>query len=52
VSVAEMLRRVLPMCSAYVRVNAFVAERDRFEFGLVSHALCAAIFALLKVGGG
>lgn len=46
---ADLVRRLFPTCKAYVRVNAFLEERERYEYGLVSHAFCQAIFSLLLV---
>ncbi|KAG5191839.1 Spc98 family-domain-containing protein [Tribonema minus] len=43
-----LAERMLPLCSCYVRVSRFVLDRSRSEFGLVAHALSAAMRLLLK----
>eukprot|EP00698_Gefionella_okellyi_P017487 TRINITY_DN511_c0_g1_i1.p1 TRINITY_DN511_c0_g1~~TRINITY_DN511_c0_g1_i1.p1 ORF type:complete len:695 (+),score=171.59 TRINITY_DN511_c0_g1_i1:242-2086(+) len=44
---ADLARKILPICKDYVRVQAFITERTNFEYGLVSHALCDALSNLL-----
>jgi hypothetical protein len=34
--------------TGYVRVNQFVMQRSRYEYGLVAHALVAAMKLLLR----
>jgi gamma-tubulin complex component 2 len=43
-----LVQRVLPLCTHYVQVSRLFDVRTRFEFGLVNHALCAAIRVMLK----
>lgn len=45
----EVARRIVPICSNYSLVVRFVEEKSYFKWGLVNHALCAAIRELLKV---
>ncbi|CAM9679069.1 unnamed protein product, partial [Phaeothamnion confervicola] len=45
---AYLAERVLPLCDDYVRVARFVADGARYERGLVTHALTAAVRALLR----
>lgn len=40
----------MPIGQHYVNISKFVASNDQFDLGLVSHALCAAIGTILKVG--
>ena len=47
-SLRELVKRVLPMCSNYSIVVRFVEEKSAFEYGLVNHALSAAMRNLLK----
>lgn len=42
------MNKILPLCSNYDAVQEFMAMHLHFEFGLVSHALCDAMRALLK----
>jgi gamma-tubulin complex component 2 len=39
---------MLPLCNNHEIIQAFVNAHSQFECGLVSHALCGAIRALLK----
>ncbi|KAG0324603.1 hypothetical protein BG000_002146, partial [Podila horticola] len=47
-SLRDMASRILPLASIYLSLEAFVELHSRFEYGFVSHALCAAIRGLLK----
>ncbi|KAI7823165.1 Spc98 family-domain-containing protein, partial [Gamsiella multidivaricata] len=47
-SLRDLVSRILPLASIYLSLEAFVELRSRFEYGFVSHALCAAIRNLLK----
>lgn len=47
-SMLFLVARCLPLCEHYSHVQAFVDQRSRFEYGLVNHALCAAVRVLLK----
>ncbi|EDO46105.1 predicted protein, partial [Nematostella vectensis] len=48
VSMNEMVHRILPVCSHYSTICRFIEEKSSFEYGLVNHALCAAMRTLLK----
>jgi gamma-tubulin complex component 2 len=50
-SLANLSERFLPLCSHVLAAEAFVARRGRPEFGRVSHALAAAMRALLREYG-
>ncbi|KAG0326622.1 hypothetical protein BGZ99_009294 [Dissophora globulifera] len=47
-SLRDLVSRILPLASIYLSLEAFVELHSRFEYGFVSHALCAAIRNLLK----
>ncbi|OZJ06164.1 hypothetical protein BZG36_00995 [Bifiguratus adelaidae] len=47
-SAADLVHRILPIATYYMSIDAFVELHSRFEFGFVSHALCAAIKKLTK----
>ncbi|KAG0361519.1 hypothetical protein BG005_008109 [Podila minutissima] len=47
-SLQDLASRILPLASIYLSLEAFVELHSRFEYGFVSHALCAAIRGLLK----
>ncbi|KAG0091455.1 hypothetical protein BGZ92_000657 [Podila epicladia] len=47
-SLHDLASRILPLASIYLSLEAFVELHSRFEYGFVSHALCAAIRGLLK----
>jgi len=48
ISYHELVHRILPMCSHYSNICRFIDSGSRFESGLVSHALCAAMRSMLK----
>lgn len=39
---------MLPLCQNHDTIQEFVNLHSQFEFGLVSHALCAAIRVIVK----
>ncbi|KAL8599173.1 hypothetical protein ACOMHN_007889 [Nucella lapillus] len=47
-SLHELVCRILPLCSSYSTVVRFIEEKSAFEYGLVNHALCAAMRSLIK----
>ncbi|KIK26209.1 hypothetical protein PISMIDRAFT_28596 [Pisolithus microcarpus 441] len=47
-SIHDLVERVLPLATYYTAISAFVESRSHLEFGLVNHALCAAIRDMLK----
>ena len=47
ISLAYLLRRVLPMVNAYTTVRRYVHTHTRYEYGMTCHALAAAIRSLL-----
>lgn len=44
-----MLDRILPLATYYTAIAAFIESRSHTDYGLVNHALCAAIRDMLKV---
>ncbi|XP_065054316.1 gamma-tubulin complex component 2-like isoform X2 [Rhopilema esculentum] len=48
VSYQELVHRILPICSFYSNICRFIDNGSRFESGLVSHALCAAMRSMIK----
>jgi hypothetical protein len=49
-SLADLVERVLPLGTYYTGITAFIEQRSHLDFGLVNHALCAAVRDMLKVG--
>ncbi|KAJ2956059.1 hypothetical protein NQZ79_g8038 [Umbelopsis isabellina] len=47
-SLRQLVEKLLPIATYYMSVDAFVELHSRFEFGTISHALCAALRSLLK----
>ncbi|KAL4063463.1 Spc98 family-domain-containing protein [Scleroderma citrinum] len=47
-SIRDLTERILPLATYYTAISAFVESRSHLEFGLVNHALCAAIRDMLK----
>lgn len=43
------MERVLPLGTYYTAISSFIEGRSHLDFGLVNHALCAAIRDMLKV---
>ncbi|CAG5121559.1 unnamed protein product, partial [Candidula unifasciata] len=48
ISVQELVKRILPICSNYSIVVRFIEEKSSFEYGLVNHALSSAMETLIK----
>jgi hypothetical protein len=48
-SLADLVERVLPLGTYYTGISAFIEQRSHLDFGLVNHALCAAMRVMLKV---
>ncbi|EGG07568.1 gamma-tubulin complex [Melampsora larici-populina 98AG31] len=47
-SLRELVERILPLASYYTSIDAFVEAHSHLDYGLVNHALCAAIRDVLK----
>ncbi|CAM9602626.1 unnamed protein product [Chrysoparadoxa australica] len=47
-SLVHLAMRLLPMCVEHLKVERFVSERCRHEYGMVGHALAAGMKLLLK----
>ncbi|CAH1800217.1 unnamed protein product [Owenia fusiformis] len=47
-SLGALVKRVLPLCANYSTVVRFIEEKSAFEYGLVNHALSAAMRTLIK----
>ncbi len=47
-SLGYLVGKFLPLCDSFVRVNAFVASRSQYDYGMVAHALSAGIRSLLQ----
>lgn len=47
-SLRDLVERVLPLATFYTAITTFVQARSHLDFGLVNHALCAAIRDMLK----
>lgn len=43
------MERIIPLGTYYTAITAFVEQRSHLDFGLVNHALCAAVRDMLKV---
>ena len=39
---------MLPLCADFVHVSNFVERHSRYEYGVTTHAFCAAIKLLLR----
>lgn len=48
-SLREVVERILPLATHYTAVLAFTELQNNIEYGLVNHALCAAIRDILHV---
>ncbi|KAH7926608.1 hypothetical protein BV22DRAFT_1086750, partial [Leucogyrophana mollusca] len=47
-SLRDMTERILPLGTYYTAISSFIESRSHLDFGLVNHALCAAIRDMLK----
>lgn len=47
-SLKELTLRILPICSAYSTIIRFVESRSMYHYGMVNHALAAAIKSLME----
>ncbi|KAE9402631.1 hypothetical protein BT96DRAFT_956235 [Gymnopus androsaceus JB14] len=47
-SVRDLVERILPLGTYYTAISAFIEHRSHLDYGLVNHALCAAIRDMLK----
>ncbi|KAJ3130082.1 Gamma-tubulin complex component 2 [Physocladia obscura] len=47
-SLASMIKRILPIASDFLFINNFMDSHSRFEFGKVSHALVAGMRGILE----
>ncbi|PVF93301.1 hypothetical protein CPB86DRAFT_715744 [Serendipita vermifera] len=47
-SLRDLVERIIPLATYYTSISAFVEMRSHLDYGLVNHALCAAIRDMLK----
>ncbi|KAG6902434.1 hypothetical protein C0995_016613 [Termitomyces sp. Mi166 len=47
-SLRDLVERILPLGTYYTAISSFLELRSHLDFGLVNHALCAAIREMLK----
>lgn len=47
-SLMDIVERILPMCQNFIRLEEFLEERGRYEWGMVNHAFCACVQKMLK----
>ncbi|KAI0288306.1 Spc98 family-domain-containing protein [Russula brevipes] len=47
-SIRDLVERVLPLATYYTAISSFIEYRSHLDFGLVNHALCAALRDMLK----
>ena len=48
-SLRDLVERILPLATYYTAISSFIELRSHLDYGLVNHALCAAIRDMLKV---
>lgn len=48
-SLRDLVERILPLATYYTAIASFIELRSHTDYGLVNHALCAAIRDMLKV---
>jgi hypothetical protein len=48
-SLRDLVERIVPLATYYTSISTFVEMRSHLDYGLVNHALCAAIRDMLKV---
>ncbi|PCH42005.1 gamma-tubulin complex component 2 [Wolfiporia cocos MD-104 SS10] len=47
-SLHDLVERILPLATYYTAITSFIELRSHLDFGLVNHALCAAMRDMLK----
>jgi gamma-tubulin complex component 2 len=47
-SLADLITRMLPICSNYLKICSFVDERSSFEYGRVHHSVSACLREILQ----
>ncbi|KAH9475975.1 Spindle pole body component alp4 [Psilocybe cubensis] len=47
-SLGDLVERIIPLGMYYTAIHAFIEQRSHLDFGLVNHALCAAIREMLR----
>ncbi|PSR76389.1 hypothetical protein PHLCEN_2v8485 [Hermanssonia centrifuga] len=47
-SLRDLAERILPLATYYTAITSFIEARSHLDFGLVNHALCAAMRDMLK----
>lgn len=47
-SLRDLVERILPLATYYTAITSFIELRSHLDFGLVNHALCAAMRDMLK----
>jgi hypothetical protein len=47
-SLRELVAKIMPVAIAFRNVSSFIESHSSFKYGLVSHALCAAVRELQK----
>ncbi|KIM24993.1 hypothetical protein M408DRAFT_75009 [Serendipita vermifera MAFF 305830] len=47
-SLRDLVERIIPLATYYTSISTFVELRSHLDYGLVNHALCAAIRDMLK----
>ncbi|KAI0084948.1 Spc98 family-domain-containing protein [Irpex rosettiformis] len=47
-SLRDLVERILPLATYYTGITSFIESRSHLDFGLVNHALCAAMREMLK----
>ncbi|KAK0499733.1 gamma-tubulin complex, DGRIP84/SPC97 component [Armillaria luteobubalina] len=47
-SLRDLVERILPLGTYYTAISSFIEHRSDLDYGLVNHALCAAIRDMLK----
>lgn len=48
-SLRDLVERIIPLATYHSAIHTFVQLRSHLDYGLVNHALCAAIRDMLKV---
>ena len=48
-SLRDLVERILSLAMYYTAISSFIELRSHLDYGLVNHALCAAIRDMLKV---
>ena len=46
--ISVQVAQLLPVCESAFKVRTFIRQQSQYEYGMVSHAFCAAIRRIIR----